>query len=40
MDKVMHTHYGQQDFGASDALFANVQHPVMNNSIVVKSVLD
>jgi hypothetical protein len=40
MDKVMHTHDSQQDFAFNDALLANVQHPIMNNSIVVKSVLD
>jgi len=40
MGKTMHLGQGQEDFGDDKALLANVQHPVMNNSIVVKSVLD
>jgi Asp-tRNA(Asn)/Glu-tRNA(Gln) amidotransferase C subunit len=40
MDKLMHTHPNQQDFAHSNALLANIQHPLINNSIVVKSVLD
>jgi len=39
MGKTMHVHQEQQDFGDAKALLANVQHPIMNNSIVVKSVL-
>lgn len=40
MGKTMHVHQTQQDFGDDKALLANVQHTIMNNSIVVKSVLD
>jgi len=40
MGKTMHLIEEQQDFGDDKALLANVQHPIMNNSIVVKSVLD
>ncbi len=40
MAKTMHVHQEQQDFGDDKALLANVEHPIMNNSIVVKSVLD
>jgi aspartyl/glutamyl-tRNA(Asn/Gln) amidotransferase C subunit len=40
MGKKMHLAWDQQDFGDDKALLANVQHPIMNNSIVVKSVLD
>lgn len=40
MGKVMHLSEEQHDFGDDKALLANVQHPIMNNSIVVKSVLD
>jgi len=40
MGKTMHLGQGQEDFGDDKALLANVQHPVMNNSVVVKSVLD
>lgn len=40
MRKTMHIGQGQQDFGDDKALLANVEHPIMNNSVVVKSVLD
>jgi aspartyl/glutamyl-tRNA(Asn/Gln) amidotransferase C subunit len=40
MDKLMHIHPNQQDFADSDSLLANIQHPLINNSVVVKSVLD
>ncbi len=40
MDKVMHLHTEQKDFADDTTLLNNVEHPVMNNSIVVKSVLD
>jgi len=40
MGKTMHVHKEQQDFGDDKSLLANVQHTIMNNSIVVKSVLD
>lgn len=40
MGKTMHVHQKQQDFGDDKALLTNVHHTVMNNSIVVKSVLD
>jgi len=40
MGKAMHVQQEQQDFADDKALLHNVQHPVMNNSIVVKSVLD
>lgn len=40
MGKTMHVQQKQEDFGDDKALLANVEHPIMNNSIVVKSVLD
>lgn len=40
LDKTMHVHQWQKDFDDSAALLANVEHPLMNNSIVVKSVLE
>lgn len=40
MGKTMHVYQAQQDFADDKALLANVEHPIMNNSIVVKSVLD
>lgn len=39
LDKTMDVHQWQVDFNGSDALLANVTHPIINNSIVVKSVL-
>ena len=40
LSKTMDSVSGQDNFADSKALLANVAHPLMNNSVVVKSVLE